>query len=401
MKFFILIFLFKIVIDLIECQTNPTSNSTEANLIKSASSIRTYNQSCKGDYYCINNLECKNLKCKCPSGKIWSNSTNNCLAFSQQSCNHSIQCQDSDPNMVCSDHKCQCQSGYQIVGKKCYQNSYISNHYGVCSYNYVCNTTLECINNYCHCPVGTIWSSELVQCISMSLGYCKSNYDCQDQDIHMKCSYSGKCKCEDGYELNSFTKLCKKKKITVGSSCSYSYQCQLDDLNMVCSSYGQCKCSDGYEFDYYIKLCKKKKKVIGSSCTYDYECDYLNSYCNYGSCSCKNGYTESISTCIKDYKVDLYNYSYLNYLWMLVIIPFIALFIRFCINYSHLSRRTPQVHVINTPANNFNTISSGVPFVYNNPNPSSSIVQLSCTQPPFDSPPKYEEVASMNQQRNN
>ena len=168
MKFLILIFTFKIVIHLIECQTtNPISDSTETILIKSISSQsnRTYNEYCQDYSSCIGNLECINLKCKCSSGYIWSNSTKYCLPYSQQSCNHSIECQDSDPNMVCSDYKCQCQSGYQIVGKKCYRNSYVSNRNEYCSYDYICNTTLECINNRCYCPAETMWSSELGQCI--------------------------------------------------------------------------------------------------------------------------------------------------------------------------------------------------------------------------------------------
>ena len=131
-----------------------------------------------------------------------------------------------------------------------------------------------------------------------------------------------------------------------------------------------------------------------------------NSYCNYGFCSCKNGYTESISTCIRDHTVDLYNYSHWNIAWIPIIFCLIAIFIlsiRLCIICFCFdsSKRTSQIHTINTPANNFNTISSGVPFVYNNPNPSSSILQLSCTQPPFDFPPKYDEVVSINQLRNN
>ena len=248
----------------------------------------------------------------------------------------------------------------------------------------------------------------------------------------MHCSNS-KCQCEDGYQLNNPTKLCKK--ITFGSSCSNSFQCQYSDLNMLCSN-GQYKCKDGYEYDYSTESCKKKK-LIGSlcfndyecpslstckynlckcklfyepsydlsycklkSCTYDFDCPGVNSYCSYGICSCKYGYMESTSTCVRDYSVDLnsyaYNYSSLNLLWILVIVPFIVFLIRFCIMYSRSSNRTSQVNVINRPANNANTISPGVPSVYNNPNPSST-VQLSCTQPPFDPPPKYDQVVSMNQ----
>ena len=395
MKFLILIFVFKIVIHLTKCQTNPTG----VNLIKSISSqsYRTYNESCLGDYdrSCINNLECKKFECKCPSGKIWSNSIKRCLPYSQQSCNQSIECQDSDPNMVCSDYKCQCKSGYQIVGEKCYENSYISNRYGYCSYNYVCNTTLECIENQCYCPAETMWSSELGQCISISLGNCKSNLECQDRDIYMEC-FKTKCQCKDGYELNDLTKLCKKKKKLIGSSCFDNDECPSgstchDDV---------CTCKLFYEPSYDSSYCKLK------SCFNDYDCPGLNSHCSYGTCSCKYGYKESISTstCIRDYTIDLNSYgfdlTYLNFLWILVIIPFFVFFTRLCMC-CRSSNRISQGHVINTPANNFNTISPSAPFVYNNPYPSSSTVQLSCTQPPFDSPPKYDQVVSMNQQRNN
>ena len=82
--------------------------------------------------------------------------------------------------------------------------------------------------------------------------------------------------------------------------------------------------------------------------------------------------------------------SYWNILWIPIIIGFIGILIQLCIICSASSKRTSQVNVINTPANNSNTITPDVPFVYNNPNPSSSTVLLSCTQLPFDSPPKYD-----------
>ena len=391
-----------IVIQMIQCHTSVvSSNSTESIITSTANSTskpnyyKFYNESCNAiESRCYSNLECKNYKCKCSTGYIWSNSSMKCLKFSHGSCNHSIECQDYDSNMICSYEKCRCKDGYEIEIDRCIKKPlYMANHNNYCDVEYKCNSTknLICTSyNRCKCPVGQMWSSNRNKCVKFSIGICYLNRECQDQDYNMECSRRI-CQCKSGYQLDYLTSKCKPFDKTIGSICSNDYECSSYVSNSRCR-YGVCGCKMFYKSSSDLKTCQL------AQCHHDYQChDYdLNSECNsYSrSCQCKTGYYNSDSRCVYSYTPDdhtvYYSYYDYNILWLFFIIFFPVMGLCICCRACCGAKRTRIVNGHETSSCNGICVASGDVPIKQNLVPFST-GQLSVAQLPFDLPPKHQQ----------
>ena len=399
-QFMLMLFVLKIAIQMIECHTSEVrSNSTESVITSTANSTskrnyyKFYNESCNAiESRCYSNLECKNYKCKCSSGYIWSNSSMKCLKFSQGSCNDSIECQDYDSNMICLHKKCQCKDGYEIEINKCTKKSlYIVDYDQHCNVEYRCNSTknLICTYHMCKCPVGQIWSSNRKKCVKFSIGICYLDRECQDQDYNMECSSNRMCQCKSGYELDGLTSKCKPKDNVITSTCSDDYECSSYVSNSFCQ-YGQCTCKMFYKSSSDLKTCQP------AYCRFDHDCHGydINSECDSysGSCQCQIGYYKSNSRCVYRYTPDdhtvYYSYYDYNIIWLFFIIFIPVMGLCICCRACCRAKRVGTINGHQTTSCNGVCIASGhVPFKQNLD--LSKTAQLSAARLPFDLPSKH------------
>lgn len=415
-KLILVIFVIKVVFQQHECQsfnsttnsqtfsmTNSTSNSTvSSSTTKSVN--RLFNESCYDNSQCYGPLDCKDHKCQCLPGYIWSNSTKNCLINHStiKQCNYTSQCMEYDPNMICrSDGRCYCQIGYQMSQFKCYKKlnltteptkvttkNPLKTHNAYCDVEYgiKCNSTLTCKYSWCKCPLRYIWSKQLGKCVSFLDGVCYYNSECQDLDSNTICSTSMKCQCKSGYQLDSYSSLCVAKTNVIGARCYQNYDCGV--INSYCRN-NKCTCKMFYEQSSDSSYC------LSTVCNRDSNCysKDINSHCSYGQCQCDSNYYYTNSKCVR---YTYYNYGY-DFFWFFMLIPLFGFCI--CIRIACVRSRHRIMHH-HDHANTCHTIytsSSAVPFRQNNFVASTSTAApITVSHPPFDAPPKYSQVIANN-----
>ena len=88
MKLFLIIFILKISILSIEL----------------LEPLKNYNKTCENQIDC-GSLKCTNKLCKCPIGYIWKSQYKACSSFEFELCKYAYECQDQDPNTICTSIK--------------------------------------------------------------------------------------------------------------------------------------------------------------------------------------------------------------------------------------------------------------------------------------------------------
>ena len=441
-KLILLTFMLKIVFHffiLKKCQASISSNLIVNNVNFSSLKEpfnRTYGEFCGENYICIEkfNLTCNNHTCKCILGEIWSKNDEKCVAFEYGSCNQTIQCQDQDPNRICSDNKCRCKKGYEIRSKICVPenpniettigttigtildttkstlttNSLSSDtsialttvhnkktHNQSCYSSYQCDDKLICLKDLCKCPEGYMWSSLYKQCLSFANSYCDSSSQCQDVDSHRVCSFH-RCQCKKGYKASIHSPLCEK---VVGRYCSFDCS---DIPNSICYNHN-CICRVFYEPSDDFTQCDLIR------CRSDSECKFNGSHVNNAKCdlycSCSTGYYNTDKSCDKSSFFD--EPDGLNFLWIILIIPLVGLCV--CIKLTcqravnnrrteqslrnvdiHVNRSAPRTNT--TSLNSVYTMGSDLTLNQNSYVLTDLSSQESQSAPPYDHPPTYEEA---------
>ena len=124
-----------------------------------------FNENCKGNLYC----RPRTNKCICKQGYSWSKTDEVCKSFDLYKCGQDTDCQDRDPNRICSrkDKKCQCKDGYKTyfdnicIKKNLYNES--------CNGDEQCVTSLKCYDlgsggKKCQCQPGYFWRKSNEYC---------------------------------------------------------------------------------------------------------------------------------------------------------------------------------------------------------------------------------------------
>lgn len=443
-KLILLTFMLKIVFQFVilkECQASISSNLIINNIDEPKITSRynqTHNEFCMENYLCDDrlNLTCNNqeYKCKCILGQIWSEYDKKCVTFEYGSCNKTIQCQDQDPNRICSDNKCDCSKGYKIRSKYCVsENSSVETtvtttltsttvvtttltsttvnnkrtYNQSCYSNFQCDDLLMCPTGVCKCPVGYMWSSSYKRCLSFIYNDCNSTSQCQDVDPHRVCSVD-KCKCEKGYKASTYTSLCEKIT-SIGQFCnSHCYDVQ----NSICYNHN-CTCSMFYEPSNDLTECRLSRCRSNSDCQFNGH--YVdNAHCDSYFCTCSTGYYPTDKSCDKSSFTDGPDpVNGLNLLWVILIIPLVG----FCVclklscqrtidnHRTEQSLRNVNIHVsrsvLETNAASLNsvyTVGSDLTLNRNNDyTPTYLPLQESPSTPPYDPPPTYEEAIAARQ----
>jgi len=254
--------------------------------------LKRYGKLCAESSQCVNNLECIEYVCQCPSTQFATGSTCNDRKEFQETCQNDNQCVDS---LKCDINKRICLKKYRLAcsnNTECVNNinclddlcgcgsqdfdQYLdvcieSNALGdFCNYNSNCTNTVTGIgifcptpNNYCHFDFGYTCSND---------NQCANN---------MFCNYLGVCSCQTGLgEPNSNTGSLSYND-TIGSHscylntnydnlpCNKTSECQ---SNLVCDSTTQtCKRS-------YYQAC-----ITTLDCEASYVCTHQKCLCPAGS----------------------------------------------------------------------------------------------------------------------
>ena len=253
-------------------------------------------QDCKGELYCYPRTN----KCICKQGYLWSSTNDDCKSMSSYQCSKDTDCQDRDPNRICStkDDYCRCRDGYEAESSS-YICTKLKNSYNEsCNEDKECTETLKCFdvgfgNKKCQCKTGYFWKANYKSCYSMSSSNCQTDMQCQDRDPNRLCIAST-CRCRPDY-MENYNMVCEKK-YGYRESCNSQSQCL---SNLTCSSGDQCICTTGYIWSDKENRCKPFQD---GSCTSDLLCqDHDNQrICNktQGKCVCKLGmFADSKNKC--------------------------------------------------------------------------------------------------------
>ena len=188
MKLFLIIFIIKIVILSVES-------------LKS----KNYNKTCDKQIHCDSSLNCTKNLCKCPIGNIWSSEYEQCFPFLFGSCKYTYECQDQDPNTICSSlKKCRCKPGYEFESEQLYLESLCLPNTNItigtnCKSYYRCRSIKNSFCNYnkCTCSLFYKKSDNLTSCLPIE---CISNSECTNQDANSYCDLSSRsCHCSSEY----------------------------------------------------------------------------------------------------------------------------------------------------------------------------------------------------------
>lgn len=204
--FLISIFLFKIAIQLTNCQFSTSTFSQTSILNKSL-----HNEFCNNNDDCDNRtlLTCINNKCKCPVRNIWSENFQSCVPFQVVKCNDTIQCQDQDKNTICLEDECRCQIGLKtdskgfcnvkqkyFIGSSCDNDTQCQGQLGINYFSF-------CYQNQCTCSMFYEEANNKTECKDIK---CHKTYDCRfknTSDPNAYCDDEFKCKCPgNGYHLD-------------------------------------------------------------------------------------------------------------------------------------------------------------------------------------------------------
>ncbi|XP_078048894.1 uncharacterized protein LOC144476143 isoform X2 [Augochlora pura] len=275
---------------------------------------------CKAtDEVAVENSECKNKKWNCVPGRIASADNRNCLKAVKQyswSCLHDEQCSIFGPDSVCDDKKCVCNKRSHFVESElfCWTTKGLGEQ---CQRDFDCHLDgveyeLNCKNNVCQCPNGTLANKDGTGCLEDYVGIgssCDNVAKCQPENSVCRNKF---CVCEENY-VNASFKSCLPLA-SYGKPCEEDIQCSTVVPNAVCSSNDEtdakktCECRNG---QHYKQGRCNVKRVLGEGCGNLSECylsaDGERAICRNGRCACDWAYTRANDTTCALYSKARYN----------------------------------------------------------------------------------------------
>uniref|UniRef100_A0A336MXT6 CSON002763 protein n=1 Tax=Culicoides sonorensis TaxID=179676 RepID=A0A336MXT6_CULSO len=143
-----------------------------------------------------------------------------------------------------------------------------------CRDNLDCNSIVanaKCSQyNYCYCPAGYIFSSDVTECLKESAHgvACKDPVQCSHMLSGAICN-NGSCDCADGY---TYARGKCRKLAHLDSACSEDIDCAFgaDRESVVCRD-KVCSCSDGY-YRRASNVCRRLSTKPGDPCLVQSDC---------------------------------------------------------------------------------------------------------------------------------